>query len=87
MSECSLSIPRPCPSAREFGGQLCSDEGSRSLSSSGGILVVGEDTSNEDSKDQEPLSLILISCRDLLFHERRAVARGGRCYSSPLAKG
>ena len=70
------------------GGQLWSDEGSCSSSSSGGGLVVGEDTSNEDSEeDQEPLSLILTSCQDLLFRERLAVARGGHCYSSPLAKG
>jgi hypothetical protein len=70
------------------GGQLWSDEGSRSSSSSGGVLVIGEDTSREDSKeDQEPLSLILTSHQDLLFRERHAVVRGGRCYSSPLAKG
>ncbi len=69
------------------GGQLWSDEGSRSLSSSSGVLVVGEDTSNEDSEeDQEPLSLILTSHRDLLFRKRRAVARGGHPYSSPLDK-
>ena len=88
MSERLLSIPHPCPSAGEFRGQLWSNEGSRSLSFSGGVLVVGEDTSNENSKeDQEPLSLILTSCQDILFHERRVVARGGRRYSSPLAKG
>ncbi len=88
MSERLLSIPHPCPSAGEFRGQLWSNEGSHSLSSSGGILVIGEDTSDEDSKeDQEPLSLISTSCRDILFHKRHAVARGGRCYSSPLAKG
>jgi hypothetical protein len=70
------------------GGQLWSNEGSRSLSFSGGVLVVGEDTSNENSKeDQEPLSLILTSCQDILIHERHAVAHGGRRYSSPLAKG
>jgi hypothetical protein len=70
------------------GGQLWSNESSCSLSSSGGVVLVGEDTSDEDSKgDQEPLSLISTSCQDILFHERRAVARGGRRYSSPLAKG
>jgi hypothetical protein len=70
------------------GGQLWSDEGSRSSSSSSGVLVVGEDTSDEDSEeDQEPLSLILTSRQDLLVHKRHTVACGGRCYSFFLAKG
>ncbi len=83
-SPCRIPVRLP----ESSGGQIWSNEGSCSLSSSGGVLVVSEDTSNEDfEEDQELLSLILTSCQDLLFCKRCAVARGGCCYNSPLAKG